>query len=309
MNAHGLRCIDLFAGAGGFSAGASAAGATVVWAANHWQTAIDTHAANHPSVTHACVDLRIVDWTRIPEYDVLLASPACQGHSRARGSDKPHHDALRATAWVVTEALEITSPRGFIVENVPEFAQWQLFPEWQSACRKLGYTLRHAVLDAADVGVPQHRRRLFVIGTRGKCKLKLPLVSPIHHVPVSRVLDLDTLGASVDRLGARTRHQIQCGIAQHGGAPFLTPYYGSSRDRGDTRSIERPSGTLTTVDRYGLWNQGTYRMLSITEMRRIMGFPDGYLLPSRHADAVKCLGNAVCPPAATYMLNQLAQCL
>ena len=61
MNAHGLRCIDLFAGAGGFSTGASGAGATVICAANHWQTAIDTHAANHPHATHACVDLRVVD--------------------------------------------------------------------------------------------------------------------------------------------------------------------------------------------------------------------------------------------------------
>jgi len=80
-----MRAIDLFAGAGGFSTGATQAGANVVWAANHWQVAVDTHAANHASTQHACQDLHQADWSRVPDHDLLLASPACQGHSKARG--------------------------------------------------------------------------------------------------------------------------------------------------------------------------------------------------------------------------------
>ena len=310
QSALGVTCIDLFAGAGVFSTGAVAAGATVVWAGNHWQIAIDAHRLNHPDTQHACVDLRLVDWARLPRHDVILASPACQGHSRARGSDKPHHDALRATAWIVVEAVEATEPRGFIVENVPEFLKWQLFPDWLSALNRLGYHVRHNVLDAADLGVPQHRRRMFLVGAKKQVRLPVLLGSMIQHVPVESALDLHVPGnPDLARLGARTRHQIECGIAEHNGQPFLVSYYGTARSGGVTRTVRRPCGTLTTKDRYGLWNQGTYRMLSVQEMRRIMGFPDGYVLPVKHADAVKSLGNAVCPPVASYALSHLVPSL
>ncbi|MGH8758958.1 MAG: DNA cytosine methyltransferase, partial [Burkholderiales bacterium] len=90
-----MKAIDLFAGAGGFSTGAQMAGCKVVWAANHWPTAVDIHAANHPGTMHACQDLRQTDWRDVPAHDILLASPACQGHSRARGKERPHHDAMQ----------------------------------------------------------------------------------------------------------------------------------------------------------------------------------------------------------------------
>ena len=72
-----IDTIDLFAGAGGFSEGARDAGCRVVWAANHWQAAVETHAANHPHTDHACQDLHQADWTAVPRHDLLLASPAC----------------------------------------------------------------------------------------------------------------------------------------------------------------------------------------------------------------------------------------
>lgn len=105
-----MRAIDLFAGAGGFSEGARMAECRVVWAANHWQAAVDTHAANHPDTAHACQDLHQADWTQVPAHDLLLASPACQGHTPARGKERPHHDACRSTAWAVVSALECHRP-------------------------------------------------------------------------------------------------------------------------------------------------------------------------------------------------------
>lgn len=87
-----MKAVDLFAGAGGFSTGASMAGARVVWAANHWPKAIEWHSANHPDTVHACQDLQQADFREAPAHDILLASPACQGHSRARGAEKPHQD-------------------------------------------------------------------------------------------------------------------------------------------------------------------------------------------------------------------------
>ena len=52
------RAIDLFAGAGGFTLGATRAGVDVVWAANHWKDAVAVHANNHPTIAHECQDLR-----------------------------------------------------------------------------------------------------------------------------------------------------------------------------------------------------------------------------------------------------------
>lgn len=79
-----MKAVDLFAGAGGFSTGARMAGARVLWAANHWPLAVQWHAANHPETEHACQDLQQADFREAPAHDLLLASPACQGHSPAK---------------------------------------------------------------------------------------------------------------------------------------------------------------------------------------------------------------------------------
>lgn len=81
-----MRVVDYFAGAGGFTLGAQLAGAQVVAAINHNPLAVQTHARNHPGALHLCEDLTRFDPRRLPPFDILVASPACQGHSaRARG--------------------------------------------------------------------------------------------------------------------------------------------------------------------------------------------------------------------------------
>lgn len=57
-----MTTIDMFAGAGGFSEAATNAGCTVVWAANHWQSAVDCHSMNHPRTRHVCQDLQQANW-------------------------------------------------------------------------------------------------------------------------------------------------------------------------------------------------------------------------------------------------------
>ena len=93
--------IDLFAGLGGWSTGARAAGVQVLWAANHWPVAVEWHSANHPDTQHVCQDLHQARWEQVPAHDILLASPCCQGHAKARGkkSGNPKHNASRSTAW------------------------------------------------------------------------------------------------------------------------------------------------------------------------------------------------------------------
>lgn len=300
-----MNAVDLFAGAGGFTEGAEQAGCRVVWAANHWRAAVDTHAANHPDVMHACQDLHQTDWRTVPAHDLLLASPACQGHSRARGKEKPHHDALRSTAWAVVSAAEYHRPAAFVVENVPEFARWALYPSWCSAMTALGYALSPMILDAADHGVAQHRRRLFIVGTRSKYPIEMRFRDR-PHVPAASIIDFDAgRWSQVNRSGrsARTLGRIVAGRAAHG-SRFLTAYYGNEHGG---RSLNRPLGTLTTKDRYAVIDGDRMRMLTVDESRKAMGFPDAYELPASHADAIKMLGNAVVPAVARDVIVALRE--
>lgn len=300
-----MRAVDLFAGLGGFSEGAVMAGCSVVWAANHWQAAVDVHARNHPGTVHACQDLHQTDWSSVPSHDVLLASPACQGHSRARGKDRPHHDAQRSTAWAVVSALEYHRSPFAVIENVPEFAQWGLFPAWCDALKALGYSMRAMVRDAADHGVPQHRRRLFVVLSRSRHPITLDLPRRAH-VSASRVVDFNAgRWADVRRpnRSVRTLERIEAGRATHG-ARFLIAYYGNEFGG---RSLDRPIGTVTTRDRYAVVDGERMRMLSAGEYREAMGFPRDYQLPAQHRLAVHMLGNAVCPPVARDIIAALAR--
>lgn len=291
--------IDLFAGAGGFTTGAEQAGIRVIWAANHWPAAVATHRTNHPRTIHACQDLHQCDWSAVPRHDVLLASPACQGHCRARGKDRPHHDAARSTAWAVVSCAEAHRPEFLIVENVVEFRTWKLFASWCEALQTLGYALAPTEIDAADLGVPQHRRRLFIVGTRSKSPIRVHLPRR-PHVPARSVIRWESAAwAWVDAKCQRTRARVEAGRAQHG-RRFLIPYYGSARGG---RSLDRPLGTITTLDRYGLVDGDRMRMLTVEEYRDAMAFPASYALPANRRTAIQLLGNAVCPPVSEALIR------
>ncbi len=304
-----MRAIDLFAGAGGFSTGAAMAGVQVVWAANHWPLAVKYHAANHPAADHLCQDLHQADWSAVPPTDIMLAAPCCQGHSNARGKTKgnPQHDASRSTAWAVVSAAECLRPQGIVIENVPEFLQWDLFPAWELAMQKLGYTLSPHIVDAADHGVPQHRVRMFIIATKSRAPLVLDLPKRAH-VPASAFLDFDSGRWSQivkPRRSCATLARVAAGRAAHGDR-FLAPYYGSGS--GTTgRSLHRPIGTVTTKARWALIDGSRMRMLTVPESCAAMGFPKDYQLPPQTHQAIHLLGNAVCPPVARDVIRALTE--
>lgn len=301
-----MKTVDLFAGAGGFSTGAQKAGAEVVWAANHWQAAVDCHSLNHAQADHVCQDLALYPSCEIPDHDLLLASPSCKGFSPARGKHQAHHDKYRATAWIVNDVLEAKRPPFAIIENVPQMLDWVQYPAWKLGLELLGYKLCEHVVDAADVGVPQNRVRLFITATRAKSALKID-VPKRDHVPASTILQWESgRWSDIHKNGraAKTLARINQAVSDGLGPRFLLPYYGATRTG---RSLDRPVGTLTTKPRYALvdMERGKMRMMSIPEARDAMGFPADYALPKNSGVANMLLGNAVCPPVAEHLVSQL----
>lgn len=299
--------IDLFAGLGGLTEAAERAGIRVLWAANHWPVAVEYHQRNHPSVRHACQDLQQADFRDAPRHDVLLAAPSCVGHTHARGKDLPRHDAARATAWAVVTAAEVHRPPVVVVENVPELERWILYPAWVQALQALGYAVATVVADAADHGVPQHRRRLFVVATRSRAPLMLQL-RPEPHQPIGPVLQWDRWAwSAIDRPGRspKTLSRIARGRARFGDR-FVMPYYGSGS--GETgRSLDRPLGTVTTRDRWALVDGDRMRMLQPPEYAAAMGFSMNVALPERRDLAIHLLGNAVAPPQGHKVLSAVLE--
>src|SRR5262245_28402475 len=111
----GPTSTHLFCGAGGDSDGFRRAGYTVAVGANHWDRAVETHAANFPHAEHLCIDLDHYDMRRLPRTDVLVGSPICTESSPADGQkrhtppspgqlDLLEHGPITDAAWERTRA-------------------------------------------------------------------------------------------------------------------------------------------------------------------------------------------------------------
>ncbi len=298
-----LRAIDLFAGWGGFTLGAELAGVDVVWAANHWPLAVEAHAANHPRTVHACQDLRQANWSELPDFDFLLASPACQGHSSAsQPRRRAYHDAMRATAWAVIDCVEVTGPRAVIVENVPAFRRWTLFPLWRAALEALGYHVQELIVECSRLGVPQRRNRLFVVAMRRRATVELPL---LEEVPFSPHVENDVDGwRPIERAMPGARERIAAGRARLG-RRFLVQHVTGHRGV----PLDEPIRTITTKDQWAIVDGDFYRPLTVRETARAMSFPDTYAWPSgaSRRDCIVGLGNAVPPIAAKALIARVAE--
>jgi DNA (cytosine-5)-methyltransferase 1 len=317
-----ITALDLYSGSGGTTEGAEQAGVNVLWAANHNLIAVETHRRNHPNVEVSCQDLKQANFCqvlkKIGRTNIVYASPECRGHTKARGSEQPHHDDSRATAYAVLSCVEVIQPDIVIIENVPEFRNWgprcrktgRLCDKglnyflWRSTLQGAGYLLSENILDSADLGVPQHRKRLFVVGVHKDVSSR-----PIHipqpnkkHIPSRNIIDFSRRMDKIDsdRLCQTTLRKIHNGKVMLGDS-FLIQYNGNS----GARSLDEPIGSITTKERFGLVVKDRYRMLSVDEYKAAMGFRKSYLLPKKKADAVKLLGNAVVPRVAKYVTEHV----
>lgn len=312
-----MRALDLFCGAGLSSAGASAAGARMVGAVDMCPIATQTYSQNFSRATVVTERLERVSPTKLHEQiggiDLLLASPECTNHTCAKGS-APRSESSRATAMQILRFAKVFDPRWIVIENVVHMRPWSRYAELISKLRGMGYYINEQVLDASKFGVPQRRRRLFVICDKKVQPLTVQLPS-VTAPTVHEILDADQTwdvtplyrdGRAKETIGRAERAMDKLGRNES----FLIVYYGTD-GCGGWQSLTRPLRTVTTVDRFALvlpTKKGhMMRMLQVPELKRAMGLPEEFAMQSgTRRDKIRLLGNGVCPPVMTAVVKDLA---
>lgn len=184
-----LCAVDLFCGAGGLTEGFKAAGYEVVYALDRDPDCCDTYALNHPEVTleRAPIDrFTPAELSRRigRSVDVVIGGPSCQGFSTAgrRHGAWVRADDERNNLWsYMLKLVEQLKPRAFVLENVPGMVYWkegEFGGKILKGFRDAGYVVDFQILLAADFGVPQVRRRVLMVGRRGKKGFVFP--EPTH---------------------------------------------------------------------------------------------------------------------------------
>jgi len=169
--------MDLFCGAGGMSLGFEQAGFNVVAAFDSEQRHLDTHRLNFPKTQAHIADLSKVSGEDVLQtagladqtLDVLFGGPPCQGFSL--GGKRDLADPRNSLILHFARLLRDISPRYFVVENVDGLLigdAVKTLKSFKRRVRRAGYEVVEPIriLDAADYGVPQHRRRIFILGYR-----------------------------------------------------------------------------------------------------------------------------------------------
>jgi DNA (cytosine-5)-methyltransferase 1 len=311
-----IRTLDLFCGVGGSSLGASQAGAAIVGAVDAWDIATTTYAENFPG---ALVQNKRLHRTSnrllfgdVGDIQLLLASPECTNHTCARGTVE-WDESSRDTALYVLNFARAFQPRWVVIENVVQMRNWSKYAALIEALEE-DYWVTPQVLDAADFGAPQSRRRLFLLCDRIAKPPDLSAHRSRRRPDAIDILDprgtwatrpLRREGRAADTLARADRAIAELGT----GVPFLIVYY-SSDGGGGWQRLDRPLRTLTTLDRFGLveWHGGeaSLRMLQVPELKRAMGFPESYKLAhGSRRDRIKLLGNGVCPPVMRRIVGEL----
>jgi DNA (cytosine-5)-methyltransferase 1 len=325
-----VRTVDLFCGGGLSSWGARMAGAEIIAGVDAWDKAANTFKTNFPKAVVKNCRLSMdtgpeILGRDIGHVDLLIASPECTNHSIAKGNKPRDEDSQRSGSFAVEFLRKMGkgAPRWVVLENVAPWQNWSGYDLLIEGLEKLGYNTETRVLDATAFGVPQARKRLFVLCDKDR-KPHLPTEKTFEGMTARSILQLDR-GWKAGPLrtpsrSANTLARAQAGIEALGeGTDFLVVYYGSDK-AGGWQSLDRPLRTLTTLDRFGLvqWKDGepTLRMLQVPELEKAMGLiarkpARGPSVPFRFSedccrrDQVKILGNGVCAPVMEAIVRAL----
>ena len=311
-----------------------------VFAVEFDRDAAATYAANFGDHV-ACGPIE--DVASFPAADVVIGGPPCQGFSPL------NREAVgfeRRGLWrEYLRALEAIEPRAFVMENVPELLRSAEFVEFARQAEALGFEVEAGVLNAADFGVPQRRRRAIVIGTRSGA---LAMPTPTHAEGGSEgrvpwVTFREAVEGLPLRPDGRRWHRPRKprpesvrrykAVPRDGGDRFamqrnldraglgdLVPRCWREKPRGTTDVFgrlwwDRPALTIRTEfykpEKGRYLHPSAHRPITVREAARLMSFPDDFVLPEEQAmsSVARQVGNAVPPLLARRIAESLAASL
>lgn len=310
--------VGLFVGAGGLDLGFRQAGFRLLAATDHEPYAEKTHQRNWPDVPFLLQDIRtltvedILKATKGRRPDVIIGGPPCQGFSTlgSRLSADPRNDLVDAFIRIVAGLR----PQAVIVENVRAIAT-----EYNGRYRdyilhkfkELGYSMHFSVLNAADYGVPQLRRRAFFIGFQDP-RVQYAFPTPTHG---PNLLPYVTVGEAINDLATVGPHQIpnheplehsekviaRYRLIPEGGMlppPDQLPEEIRRSNFGSTyKRLSRNAPALTIVPGNNALpvHPFLHRSLTPREAARIQSFPDDYIFEGDRRRQCILVGNAVPP--------------
>lgn len=327
-----IRVLSLFTGAGGLDIGFHEAGFKVVGCVEIDKPSCDTLKANVGRYVDADCLIVNEDITKVEpsqlgleNIDFIIGGPPCQSFSaagRRAGGVTGINDTRGSLFWYYCQFIKHFQPKGFLFENVRGILQANSLKDWEiikESFTELGYKLSYRVLDAADYGVPQHRERLIMVGSKEGITFKFPrpLFGPDSklkkpHITVGQAFsDLDNPNEIVPPYGGKYGDLL----------PDIPPgmnylFYTEKMGHPDPKFAWRskfsdflyklnPNSTSKTVvasqGRYGGPFHWRNRKLTVPELKRIQSFPDDYIFVGHHNVAAKQIGNSVAP--------KFAQCL
>jgi DNA (cytosine-5)-methyltransferase 1 len=321
------NAIDLFCGCGGMTEGLFQAGYRVVAAVEIDQFAAMAYRANNDQrgVHLFQEDIRKVDINKIQDMlngeplHLLAGCPPCQGFSTIRKKNKkrPKKDSRNKLIWEFVRFVEALMPMTIMLENVPALAGYTEFKKAVSKLKRLGYDPHNEILDVANFGVPQRRKRLVMVasllGSTSQAIGKRPLVTvrdTIGHMIPPENSD-DPVHHMYPHHGPEVQHRIE-----------ITPHDGGSRsDLPDEYTLEcHKKAGIGFHDVYGrlAWDKvsstitggclnpskGRFlhpeqnRCISAREAALLQTFPNGYIFPTNipRTSIALMIGNAL-PPA------------
>lgn len=336
----GYKVVSLFSGGGGLDIGFKKAGYDIVWANDVNEDAVNTYKAN-VDTNIICEDLYKIDEKTIPSCDVIIGGPPCQSFSLAgnRNSD----DSRGRLVWRYIDILRQLQPKAFLFENVIGLLSAKnkegekILPLLLKTFADEDYSLSYKVLNAADYGVPQLRRRLIIVGLKGFMS-NFTFPSETHNEDGSN--GKKKYVTVREALGDLPIPSKDCGITEHewptmseldkyichhvkpGGNYMDIPDDVNSvrikrlkRDGGHTTCYGRmdpnkPSYTINTY--FNRPNVGCNihyeqeRLITPREAMRLQTFPDDYQFVTKSKQAKNLIiGNAVPPLLAEVLAKHL----
>ncbi len=336
-----IEAIDLFSGCGGLSYGFESAGIETKLAVDNWPDALGTFARNHPKSRTALFDLGAKTLepliSSLQDSQIVFGGPPCQGFSISgkRDPNDPRNLLYRGFYEVVAEVR----PKLFVMENVPNLASMdggRLIQEIENDFSSLGYNLTRKILLASDYGVPQNRRRLFLIGTLSERIFEFPqgtTILPEEKVTCREALsDLpentieDDSPYSTDPLSSYQKlmrldskgifnHMITQHSEQTTRIISLVPDGGNYKnlptELQSTRKVNiawtrysstKPSLTIDTGHRHH-FHYSYNRIPTVRESARLQSFPDTFIFEGSKTSQYKQVGNAV-PPLMAQAIGE-----